>query len=80
MNLNYLTLFLNPVSAQGSLRRQVIMFIKSLWAFDFNAVTDEEKYKELRLKPNPEKSRLPWPVILPPKEIKDQNQIVYIVW
>ncbi|CAK60253.1 unnamed protein product (macronuclear) [Paramecium tetraurelia] len=79
-HLNYLTLFLNPVSAHCSLRRQVISYMKSLWAFDFNAITDEEKHKELKLKPSTEKSRLPWPVISIPKEQKDQSQIVMLVW
>ncbi|CAD8197130.1 unnamed protein product [Paramecium octaurelia] len=79
-NLNYLTLFLNPVSAQCSLRRQVISQIKSLWAFDFNAVTDEEKHKELRLQQSTEKSRLPWPIISTPKQFKDQSQLVILLW
>ncbi|CAD8202293.1 unnamed protein product [Paramecium pentaurelia] len=79
-HLNYLTLFLNPVSAQCSLRRQVISYMKSLWAFDFNVITDEEKYKELKLKQSIEKSRLPWPIISTPKELKDQSQIVILVW
>ncbi|CAD8196593.1 unnamed protein product [Paramecium pentaurelia] len=79
-SLNYLTLFLNPVSAQCSLRRQVISYMKSLWALDFNAITDEEKYKELRLKQSTEKSRLPWPIISTPKELKDQQKIVLLVW
>ncbi|CAD8115126.1 unnamed protein product [Paramecium sonneborni] len=78
--LNYLTLFLNPVSAQCSLRRQVITYIKTLWAFDFNAITDEEKYKELSLKQSTEKSRLPWPIIGTPKEFKDSSQIILLLW
>ena len=45
--------------------------MKTLWAFDFNAITDEERYKELRLKQSTEKSRLPWPIISTPKEFKD---------
>lgn len=61
LQVHYLTLFLNPVSAQANLRKQVVAHIKTLWALDFNAVTDEERHRDLKVVR--EKSRIPWPVV-----------------
>ena len=37
--------------------------LKTLWALDFNIVTDEEKYRDLKLRPGKQNTRLPWPIM-----------------
>ncbi|KAM3137556.1 hypothetical protein pb186bvf_010346 [Paramecium bursaria] len=80
--INYLTLFLNPISTQLSLRKQTLSMLKTLWALDFNIVTDEEKYRDLKLRPGKQNTRLPWPIMsfYHDTQMIDQNQLVNQVW
>lgn len=54
--LRYLTLFANPISSKWSLRHFIINSIPSLYAFDFNFITDEERMPDVSKQASPPSS------------------------